>query len=69
MLYDTQNSMLQTKDTVPLLYFVKKYIHTFVFIYHAFYKYVFGSAFVINKNYITTTALQRTKLKANLQRT
>lgn len=60
--------MLQTKDVVALLYFVMKYIHTFVFIYHAFYKYIIGIALVINKNYFTKTALQRTRLQANLQR-
>jgi len=33
MLYGTQNSILQTKDIVALLHFVKKCMYTFAFIY------------------------------------
>jgi len=30
MLYNTQNFILQTKDHVAVLYFMKKYIHTYI---------------------------------------
>jgi hypothetical protein len=61
--------MLHTKDILSLLYFVMTYIHAFVCIYHTFYKYIIGIVFAVNKHYVKTTAVQRTRLKADLQQT